>query len=284
MDQRDLERMLADLPLGQIRYFPKVGSTNDLASRFAQAGAPDLSLVVADEQIAGRGRLNRRWVTFPGAGLAFSLVLRPENLPIETSSRSDAWDRHTNLSRLTALGALSVCETLNEALPAMLPAQIKWPNDVIATRRKLAGVLVEINWSGDQMKSAILGVGVNITPQAVPPENELDFPATCVEEVIGKTVDRWSLLHAMLNNLLAWRERLPTETFMHAWQGRLAFRGEWVQITTDSGAPGETIDELEGQVTGINPDGSLRLRLRTGEVTSLQFGEIRLRQIDRPAK
>jgi BirA family transcriptional regulator, biotin operon repressor / biotin---[acetyl-CoA-carboxylase] ligase len=284
MDQRELEGLLADLPMGQIRYFPKVGSTNDLASRWAQAGAPDFSLVASDEQIAGRGRLNRRWVTYPGTGLAFSLVLRAENLPIETFSGEESWDKHTNLSRLTALGALAVCETLNEALPPMLPAQIKWPNDVIATRRKLAGVLVELNWSGEQLKSAILGVGVNVTPLSLPPENELDFPATCVEEVVGKPVDRWDLFHAILSNLLVWRERLPTEMFMHAWQGRLAFRGEWVRIINDAGGDGETGEEQEGQIAGINPDGSLRLRLSTGEITALQFGEIRLRQIDSPVK
>lgn len=282
MDQRQLEKLLADLPLGSIRYFSQVGSTNDLASRWAQAGASDLSLVVADEQIAGRGRLNRRWITKPGAGLAFSLILRPENLPIASLVGDRPEGQRAGLSRLTALGALAVCETLNEALPPMLPAQIKWPNDVIATRRKLAGVLVELNWSGDQLNFAILGTGINVTPQAIPPESELDFPATCVEEVVGKPVDRWNLLHSVLSNLLLWRERLASEIFLQAWQARLAFRGEWVQLATDSGAG--TLLEQEGQVIGINPDGSLRLRLRSGELVAVEFGEIRLRQIDSPPK
>lgn len=282
MDQNLLESDLADLPLGQLRYFAKVGSTNDLASRWAQAGAPDLSLVVADEQVAGRGRLNRRWISTSGAGLAFSLIMRPENLPFGNVAGISPQEVHSHLPRLTALGALAVCETLNQVLPPLIPAQIKWPNDVIATRRKLAGVLVELSWSGDQLNSAVLGIGVNVTPQAVPPENELDFPATCVEEVIGQAVDRWSLLHAVLSNLLVWRERLASEMFMQAWQGRLAFRGEWVRVIADTGTAGETT--REGRVLGINPDGSLRLRLRTGEILPVGFGEIRLRQIDSPLK
>ena len=281
MDQRELDKLLADLPLGSIRYFSQVGSTNDLASRWAEAGAPPLSLVVADEQIAGRGRSNRRWITAPGAGLAFSLILRPENLPSEISSGADQGGPHSNLARLTALGALAVCETLNQVLPPMLPAQIKWPNDVIATRRKLAGVLVELNWLGDQLKYAILGTGINVARRSVPPESELDFPATCVEDVVGKPVDRWKLLQAVLSNLLFWRDRLPTETFLQAWQGRLAFRGEWVQLIPDAA---EDLPKQEVQVIGINSDGSLRLRLRTGEIIAAQFGEVRLRQIDSPAK
>lgn len=281
MDQRELDKLLADLPLGSIRYFSQVGSTNDLASRWAEAGAPDLSLVVADEQLAGRGRSNRRWITAPGAGLAFSLILRPEGLPSQILAGANQDDQRASLTRLTALGALAVCETLNQVLPPMLPAQIKWPNDVIATRRKLAGVLVELNWLGDQLKYAIMGIGINVTRQAVPPESELDFPATCVEEAVGKQVDRWKLLHAVLFNLLFWRDRLTSETFLQAWQGRLAFRGEWVRLIPDATT---TLPEQEVQVLGINLDGSLRLRLRSGEIIAIQFGEIRLRQIDSPAK
>lgn len=277
MDQRSLEDLLADLPLGSVRYFGQVGSTNDVAIRWASAGAADLSLVVADEQIAGRGRLNQRWFTPPGAGLAFSLVLRPENLPIEITNDAAPEKQHTVITRLTALGALAVCETLNQALPPMLPAQIKWPNDVIATRRKLAGVLVETQWYGSQLESAIVGIGVNVTPQAVPPQDVLSFPATCVEDVIGSTIDRWALLAELLANFLHWKQRLTAEEFMHAWLGRLAFRGEWVIVLTDTEAAEETLPVREGQVTRLDPDGSLRLRLRSGEIVSIRVGEIRLR-------
>jgi BirA family biotin operon repressor/biotin-[acetyl-CoA-carboxylase] ligase len=272
MDQAALEKLLAGLPLGSLRYFATLGSTNDLAGRWAAAGAPDLSLVVADEQTAGRGRLDRRWYTSPGAGLAFSIILRPQGLPPALASGPDL------LIRLTALGALAVCETLNEALPPMLPAQIKWPNDVIATRRKLAGVLVELHWTGDQMDAAILGIGINVSRHAIPPAEQLNFPATCVEAVIEGEVDRWDLLRAVLSNLLTWVAELDSERFMQAWRGRLAFRGEWVQVFADTGQGGESPPLLEGQVVGLNPDGTLRLKLHSGEVTSVQFGEIRLRQ------
>jgi len=283
MDQRELQTLLADLPLGGIRYFPKVGSTNDLATRWARAGAADFSLVVADEQSAGRGRLNRQWFTPPGSGLALSVILRPENLPVDVISAPPQTDLHTAITRLTALGALAVCETLNEALSPVLPAQIKWPNDVIATRRKLAGVLVELQWSGEKLIAAILGIGVNVTSAAVPPPGEVNFPATCVEEVVDSPVDRWVLLHDILVHLLRWREQMASEKFLLAWLARLAFRGEWVTIVLENESEQDAPPSLEGQVAGLNSDGSLRLRMRSGEITPVHFGEIHLRPVDKPA-
>jgi BirA family biotin operon repressor/biotin-[acetyl-CoA-carboxylase] ligase len=170
MDQTSLQALLADLPLGSVRYFATVGSTNDLAGRWVEAGAPDLALVAADEQTAGRGRLNRRWITPPSSALAFSLVLKN---PVEA-----------DVLRYTALGALAVCDALNAALSPVLPAQIKWPNDVIATRRKLAGVLAEAHWQGESLTAVILGIGINVAPPSVPPDEQLNYPATCVESVV----------------------------------------------------------------------------------------------------
>jgi len=260
MDQAALENLLSGLPLGALRYFNAVGSTNDLAARWAQAGAPDLSLVVADEQTAGRGRMQRRWFTPPGAALAFSMVLRQPEVGFAAQ-----------LPRLTALGALAVCDTLNAALPPMLPAQIKWPNDVLATRRKLAGVLAEAHWHGEQLAAVILGIGINVAPDSVPPAEMLDFPATCLEAVLEKPVDRWELLRAVLLQLVEWRQRLDSADLVKAWERRLAFRGEWVRLLQEGAPP------LEGQVLGLNPDGALRLRLRSGEETAFIAGEIQLR-------
>lgn len=264
MNQFELEKTLSGLALGKLRYYGQVTSTNDLAARWVEAGAPHLSLVVADEQTAGRGRLGRRWLTPPGAGLAFSLAL-------------------TELARgtpllYTALGALAVCDTLNQALPPMLPAQIKWPNDVLAQRKKLAGVLAEAHWRGERLVAVILGVGINVTPASVPPAEELSFPATCVEEAVGAEVERWGLLRAVLERLLEWLPRVHEPDFVRAWQQRLAFRGEWVQVRLEDGPP------LEGYVAGLNPDGSLRLRDRAGHFSAVQFGEVHLRPVDSSSK
>ncbi len=90
--------------------------------------------------------------------------------------------------RQTALGALAVCQTFREKYA--LPAEIKWPNDVLVNRSKLAGILVEAHWQGDQLQAVILGIGINIAPESVPVESELIYPATCVQTVLGRPVDR----------------------------------------------------------------------------------------------
>ena len=264
MNQFEFESLLSGLPLGRLRYYGTVTSTNELAMRWADAGAPHLSLVAADEQTEGRGRLGRRWLTPPGSALAFSLIL--------TEVSADA------ALAYNALGALAVCDTLNQALPPMLPAQVKWPNDVLAQRKKLAGVLAEAQWHGDRLAAITLGIGINVSPASLPPPEGLNFPATCVEQAIGEGVDRWGLLRAVLEKLLELLPAVSTPDFMRLWQTRLAFRGEWVQVRQEDGAL------LEGFLSGLNPDGSLRLRDREGHFTTVQFGEVSLRPVDSSSK
>ena len=116
MNQNELKKSLSKLPLGDIRYFDSIGSTNDEALAWAATDAPDLSLVIADEQTAGRGRLDRKWFTPKGTALAFSLILRPT-----------AAER-PHLSRTVGLAALAVADSLRTR---GLAAQIKWPNDIL---------------------------------------------------------------------------------------------------------------------------------------------------------
>jgi BirA family biotin operon repressor/biotin-[acetyl-CoA-carboxylase] ligase len=284
MDQETLAGKLAELPLGPVRYFDSTGSTNLEAAEWAEAGGPDLSLVVADEQTAGRGRMGRKWFTPPGAALAFSLILRPEgwlSLEAEPPDKSA-----TAVMRLTALGALAVCEGLRayaEARALQVASQIKWPNDVIVNGRKLAGVLTEASWEGARLSFAILGTGINVAPASLPPAEGLTFPATCFEGVLGMPVDRWDLLQRVLAALLDWLPEMASAEFMEAWGSRLAYKGEWVQVrsTDPAGAAGIP---LEGQVLGLNADGSLGLRTRSGKVMAIHSGEVHLRPVDRLGK
>ncbi len=273
MDLKSLRLSLSDLPLDSIRYYDSIGSTNDEAAAWIEAGARDLSLVVADEQTRGRGRQQRRWFTPARAGLAMSLVLRqPQTVNPDTTSHL--------LSRLTGLGAVAVSEALQAS--CQLESQIKWPNDVLLKGCKVAGILAEAYWRGDQLQGVVLGIGVNISPQAVPPDTELNFPATSVEAEVGSAVDRQALLHAILERILFWRPRLAETEFLQAWELHLAYKSEWVHIlnsglsrwpTESAGA--ETV--LEGQLLGLDPSGGLKLRDRSGKTIVLHSGEIHLR-------
>ena len=258
MDERTLRKALSDLPLGGIRTFEKTGSTNDIALAWAADGAPDLALVFADEQTSGRGRGSRRWFTQPGTALAFSLILRPSLV----EARS--------VPLFSGLGALAVCEALEKV---GLHPEIKWPNDVLLRRRKVCGVLAEAVWQGDKADSIILGIGVNVKPDAVPPIDQLNFPATSVEAELGKVVDRLVLLKDVLQAILHWRGLLTADNFTTAWENHLAFRGERVEILAEGVPPGT------GQVDGLERDGSLRLRSDDGQIFTVQFGEVHLRLV-----
>ncbi|HEX2995273.1 MAG TPA: biotin--[acetyl-CoA-carboxylase] ligase [Anaerolineales bacterium] len=256
MNQNELKKALSKLPLGEVRYFDSVGSTNNEALAWATSGAKDLSLVVADEQTAGRGRLNRKWFTPKGTALAFSLILRPTP------------EEKPHLTRIVGLAALASADTLRTR---GLVAQIKWPNDVLLNSRKVAGILVESVWSGEDVDCLVIGIGVNVRKEAVPSAELLQFPGTSLEVALGPAVEREKILHDILAGIIALRPHLGTDSFIASWEKALAFRGEQVQIEDGSGTP------LIGKLLGLEADGSLRLRKESGESVTVRFGDVRLR-------
>jgi BirA family biotin operon repressor/biotin-[acetyl-CoA-carboxylase] ligase len=255
MFESEIKAALRDHPLGGLRIFQQIGSTNDEALTWALQGAADLSLVVADEQTAGRGRAGRRWYTPAGAALAFSLILKPTQ------------DVRGYEERLSGLGALALTDVF-EGLG--LPAAIKWPNDVLIRGRKAAGILVESAWNGPTLEASIVGIGVNILRASVPPDGTVSFPATCIETELDRSTSRTALLVEVLSRLVAWRGRLADDEFTRVWNDRLAFVGQSVILTRDAQPP------LTGQVIGLGSDGSLCLEAG-GEIVRVQIGELQLR-------
>jgi len=256
MNETELQKQLSNLSLSAFRYYDSVGSTNNEALRWVSQGAPDLSLVVADEQTGGRGRMDRRWFTPPNSALAMSLILRPTQ------------DEHAHPSRMTGLLALSLTESLLEL--GLVP-QIKWPNDVLLGGKKVAGILVESTWTGERLDAFVLGMGVNVLEKSVPLAEQLLFPATSIETELGHQVERTSLLRSILEGALKWRPLLSTGGFLKAWEDNLAFRGQQVQV---EGGSEETII---GELLGMASDGSVRLRDDRGKFVTVQFGEVHLR-------
>jgi BirA family transcriptional regulator, biotin operon repressor / biotin---[acetyl-CoA-carboxylase] ligase len=256
MDTASLKAGLTGLSIPDLRYLAVTGSTNDDALAWAEAGAPDGALVFADLQNGGRGRMGRKWVTVAGAALAFSLIFRPTN------------SEQKNLGLFSPLGALGVATALEAA---GLEPQIKWPNDVLLGRRKVCGILAEAVWIGSRLEAVVLGVGVNIAPNAVPPDEEVIFPATCVESVLKKSVDRMALLRAVLQSIEDWRTHLGQQDFLAAWQARLAFRGEQVQVIP----PNQPV--INGELVGIDENGNLLLQTGAGDMTTIMAGDVHLR-------
>ncbi len=251
--EKELAHFLAPLQMDAWQYHPVVGSTNDIAREWAKAGAPDWGLVIADRQTKGRGRNNRQWVTRGGAGLAFTLVMKPTQ------------QERMVLPRFTALAALGLIRALSKYDAA---AEIKWPNDVLLNGKKLAGVLVEAEWHEDELEALVVGMGVNVGRKAVPPPDGLRYPATSVEEAIGIPVNRWELLASVIQEMQALRPSLATPDFIEAWNAKLAFRGEVVPIQFPNG------DLKEMKILGVIEDGRLELCDEKGERIALSSGEI----------
>ncbi len=256
MNESSLKKSLSKINIGGLRWFDSIGSTNDEALAWAAAGADDLSIVIADEQTQGRGRLNRRWFTPKGSALAFSLILRP-SAPLRP-----------HLSRTVGLAALSIADS---CLNLGLAPRIKWPNDILLNGRKTAGILVESVWSGEDVDSLVIGMGINVYKDSVPPADMLQFPATSLEEMLGSAPKREDVLFNVLSALIRWRERMGSDELIHAWEEMLAFRGEQVEVK----AGGEI--SITGKVDGLESDGSLRLKDAHDNSVIVRFGDVSLR-------
>jgi len=256
MNQQELKATLSKLPLGPIRYFDSIGSTNDEALAWAANDAQDLSIVIANEQTTGRGRLNRSWFTPPSTALAFSLILHPTA------------DEIPHLSRIVGLAALSLANTIG--MLGLAP-QIKWPNDILLNGLKVAGILVELVWSGEDVDCMVIGVGVNVAKPSVPDTIRLNFPATSLEHVLGAAPNRAKLLHDILASFISLRPHMRTDAFLASWEKSLAYYHRQVRV--------ELGDEqsVTGQVIGLGPDGSLQLQDENGKTVTVQFGDVRLR-------
>jgi BirA family transcriptional regulator, biotin operon repressor / biotin---[acetyl-CoA-carboxylase] ligase len=256
MNQNELKKILSSLPLGDMRYFDSIGSTNNEALAWATSGAKDLSLVIADEQTAGRGRLDRKWFTPKGTALALSLILRPTGA------------EKPFLTRVVGLAALAVADSLRTR---GLVSQIKWPNDVLLNGHKVAGILVESVWSGEEVDYLVIGIGMNVLKGAVPAAELLLFPATSLEDSLGPDVEREKVLGDILAGIIALRPHIGSDSFLSSWEKVLAFRGEEVQVEQGDGTV------LNGKLLGLEPDGSLRLSDDKSASITVRFGDVRLR-------
>ena len=272
MNQQELEQSVAKLPLGRVQYFETISSTNDRAIQWIGDGVPDLSLLVANEQTAGRGRQGRRWFTPPDSALAFTLILK--------SGLEESGEKNRMITRMTGLGALAACTAIRQTLH--LPAEIKWPNDVLIGNRKVGGVLAETIWNGDVPKAVLLGIGINITAAAVPRGIPLNYPAAALEEYSNHPVNRLRLLTDILQEIVVWRKRLNQPVFIDAWQRNLAYLNQQVQIVQERSDGEPRVSD--GKILGLNPDGALRLAMPDGRQKSVYAGEIRIRAVDMSEK
>ncbi len=243
----------------RMRGYESVDSTNTRASTWAEAGAPEGSIVVTEYQTAGRGRHGRTWTADTGKNLMFSVILRPHLPP-------------NQLGLITLCGGVAVAETIEGVAP--LRATIKWPNDVLLRGRKCCGMLLESSFSGEREgppEFVILGIGLNVNQDAFP--SEIADRATSLQQAAHRPIERAPLCAELLLHLERRYQSLSEDdgaSVRAAYEERLHDRGQRVTLRFTGR------DEMvRGTIRGITRDGALRLGtpsgvevVRAGEVTS----------------
>jgi len=236
-------------------FLESTTSTMDEAKLRARQGAPEGMLVVADEQRAGRGRFQRRWVSPKGTSLLISLVLRPalQDLP-----------------RLNMVASLSVVRAIEELTP--LRPRIKWPNDVLLEGLKACGILVDSEMGREGKGHAVLGIGlnVNLDPYAYP---EIAWLASSISSALGRPVSRVDMLCLLLKRFEELYMRLKKgESLLEEWRRYLETLGKAVTVTR-----GDIVIE-EGYAQDVDEDGHLILRRPDGSLAVLVAGEVSLKR------
>lgn len=233
----------------------RTGSTNEDARRLAQQGAQEGTVVLAESQTHGRGRLGRRWESPAGANLYLSVILRPELPPADAAL-------------ITLAAAVALCRAMRD-LYALQPA-IKWPNDLLLEGRKAAGILAEMEAEMERIRFVVLGIGVNLNMGREMFPAGLLYPATSVSLALGREVSRAAFARALLDALDEAYRGLLLEgagPVLEAWMRFCAHTGRTVRVRT----PGET---LSGRFLGLDRTGAMILETAGGRPRTVHVGDV----------
>jgi BirA family transcriptional regulator, biotin operon repressor / biotin---[acetyl-CoA-carboxylase] ligase len=237
-------------------YLPVVTSTSDLAKRLAEEGAGDGTVVVADYQTAGRGRLGRRWEAPPRSSLLMSVVLRPDLEPHEAQ-------------QMTMLCGLAVVDAIEQGIG--LKVGLKWPNDIVLEGAKLGGILAEACYTEESLAYVIVGLGLNVNLDPNHLIGKPAMPVTSLSQALGRRVPRSALLKCVLDAI---------DTRYSAQRAGWSPRDEWAACLTTVGRL-VTVTGLEGTIdgtaAGVDGDGALLVRLESGRVERVLAGDVTLR-------
>jgi BirA family biotin operon repressor/biotin-[acetyl-CoA-carboxylase] ligase len=240
-----------------IRVFQNTTSTNDVVEKLARDGVKEGAVVFAESQSKGRGRLGRKWISPPQRGLWFSVLLRPDLRPQETT-------------QLMVASATALVRAIRSTTG--LQSQIKWPNDILIGGKKVAGILTELNAELDQVKYVILGIGVNVNLSAGEFPPELRKVAASLKMEAGKAISRPELAAAMLHELDCDYARVGDGRFgavADEWEASCSTLGHQVVIRVGD-------RQIRGRAESLGEDGALLLRSDHGHLERIIGGDVAL--------
>ncbi|MBN3547870.1 biotin--[acetyl-CoA-carboxylase] ligase [Fictibacillus barbaricus] len=241
----------------KIVYQPSVKSTQEIAYSLARDGAPEGSIVLADEQTGGRGRLGRAWQSPAGTGIWMSLILRPE-IPLQKAPQ---------LTLLIAVAASKAIEKVTG-----LEAAIKWPNDLLINGKKTAGILTELQAEADSIHSVIVGIGMNVNQESKHFSEEIAQIATSLAIEGGKTYKRAEVIGYLLQEIESLYHQYLQNGFgviKLLWEARAFSLGKRITARSVTGS-------ITGYAKGITDEGVLLLEDDTGRVHSIYSADIEI--------
>lgn len=234
-----------------IKYFDSIGSTMDVAFQLGVEGVCEGTVVCAESQTKGKGRLGRSWISPKGKGICMSVILRPPLAPVD-------------VAKLTLLSAVAVCEALGQF--CHVPAKIKWPNDILVGQKKIAGILTELSAEIDRVRFIVIGIGVNVNT----PLSQLPPEATSIKNEAGQKVSRVRLVQEILRLLEKWYNRVGTQGFtpiIERWKELSSTLGQHIRVVDPGG-------DVEGKAVDLDEYGGLIIRNNDGLTVKRMTGDV----------
>jgi BirA family transcriptional regulator, biotin operon repressor / biotin---[acetyl-CoA-carboxylase] ligase len=238
-----------------VYFFESVTSTQKVAKEYAMNGAKHGTLIVADEQTEGRGRMVRKWYSPKGTGIWASFILRP-----------DIQIQHA--PQLTLLSAVAVVQAIKKV--THITPEIKWPNDILISGRKVCGILTELQAEEDRIQSVILGIGINVNQDKNDFSAEIIKKATSLKIELGKTVNRSSLIQSLCYYIEQLLHLYISEGFTpikSLWETYAVSIGKRISARTVKGT-------FDGVALGINNEGVLLLKQDNGDIVEIISADI----------
>jgi BirA family transcriptional regulator, biotin operon repressor / biotin---[acetyl-CoA-carboxylase] ligase len=234
-----------------VHYYDHVASTMDTAIQLAQDKAPEGTVVAAETQTSGRGRLGRSWASPKYKGLYFSIIVRPDTAVSEVAS-------------ITLMSAVSVCEAVRRVCG--LDARIKWPNDILLGQKKLGGILTEMNAGLGRVNYCVIGIGINVNSD----KKALVDGAVSLAQQAGSAVNRVELFREILRQFEHYYLKFKKQevgSILDAWRQFSVTLGSRVRIDMHTG-------RLDGVAVDIDADGGLLVRSDSGLIEKVLAGDV----------
>lgn len=259
VDMGQLQQFLTTERYGrQMHYYDTVDSTQLVAHELVRSGAPDGTVVIAEHQSAGRGRMMREWESSEGKGIWMTVIIRPNVAPHQAP-------------QFTLVTAVAIVQAMKACFNNFTP-EIKWPNDILVNGKKTTGILTEMVAEADRIQALLIGIGINVNQQPEDFPDELQNIATSIAIEEGEQIERVHFVANVLDFLEHYSDHYVKNGFgmiKTLWEQSSGTIGKQVKATT-------LREVVEGEAISITESGVLEIRQANGEVKSVYSADIEL--------